>query len=141
SAVVVATVDIVEVSGLSYQVSVSKGGRLLLRPDTWQLRPGYLAGPLGFEPRQSAPKALDLPLVDGPVKRSDWLIAVQLSFNNCRLTTVFYPATIESIQNSSPILLARQRTGRHRLQALLPQTAGRLCGVGWRPEQPVQGRP
>src|SRR5882724_9995893 len=26
----------------------------------------YLAGPLGFEPRQSAPKALDLPLVDGP---------------------------------------------------------------------------
>src|SRR6266852_1746061 len=32
-----------------------------------------LAGPLGFEPRQSAPKALDLPLVDGPVKRSDWL--------------------------------------------------------------------
>src|SRR6476646_9912176 len=26
-----------------------------------------LAGPLGFEPRQSAPKALDLPLVDGPV--------------------------------------------------------------------------
>ena len=27
----------------------------------------YLAGPLGFEPRQSAPKALDLPLVDGPV--------------------------------------------------------------------------
>src|SRR6266852_7795706 len=33
----------------------------------------FLAGPLGFEPRQSAPKALDLPLVDGPVKRSDWL--------------------------------------------------------------------
>src|SRR5208282_5430590 len=28
---------------------------------------GFLAGPLGFEPRQSAPKALDLPLVDGPV--------------------------------------------------------------------------
>src|SRR5215470_15474320 len=28
----------------------------------------FLAGPLGFEPRQSAPKALDLPLVDGPVK-------------------------------------------------------------------------
>ena len=26
-----------------------------------------MAGPLGFEPRQSAPKALDLPLVDGPV--------------------------------------------------------------------------
>src|SRR5438445_10748614 len=29
----------------------------------------FLAGPLGFEPRQSAPKALDLPLVDGPVNR------------------------------------------------------------------------
>jgi hypothetical protein len=28
--------------------------------------PMNLAGPLGFEPRQSAPKALDLPLVDGP---------------------------------------------------------------------------
>src|SRR5262249_55641128 len=27
-----------------------------------------LAGRLGFEPRQSAPKALDLPLVDRPVK-------------------------------------------------------------------------
>ena len=26
-----------------------------------------LAGRLGFEPRQSAPKALDLPLVDRPV--------------------------------------------------------------------------
>jgi hypothetical protein len=30
-------------------------------------RQQHLAGPLGFEPRQSAPKALDLPLVDGPV--------------------------------------------------------------------------
>jgi hypothetical protein len=30
--------------------------------------PINLAGPLGFEPRQSAPKALDLPLVDGPKK-------------------------------------------------------------------------
>jgi hypothetical protein len=30
-----------------------------------------LAGPLGFEPRQSAPKALDLPLVDGPVLIAD----------------------------------------------------------------------
>src|SRR5438552_5042094 len=29
----------------------------------------FLAGPLGFEPRQSAPKALDLPLVDGPVEQ------------------------------------------------------------------------
>jgi hypothetical protein len=29
----------------------------------------FLAGPLGFEPRQSAPKALDLPLVDGPVNQ------------------------------------------------------------------------
>src|SRR5215813_782695 len=29
-----------------------------------------LAGRLGFEPRQSAPKALDLPLVDRPVKQT-----------------------------------------------------------------------
>src|ERR1700733_6853005 len=36
----------------------------LLRTENWQLV--HLAGPLGFEPRQSAPKALDLPLVDGP---------------------------------------------------------------------------
>ena len=34
----------------------------------------HLAGPLGFEPRQSAPKALDLPLVDGPV--AYWLPTV-----------------------------------------------------------------
>ena len=32
-----------------------------------------LAGPLGFEPRQSAPKALDLPLVDGPVNSASLL--------------------------------------------------------------------
>src|SRR5512146_2529226 len=31
----------------------------------------FLAGRLGFEPRQSAPKALDLPLVDRPVRISD----------------------------------------------------------------------
>src|SRR5437667_8608281 len=39
----------------------------------------FLAGPLGFEPRQSAPKALDLPLVDGPVEQlltvGSWLSA------------------------------------------------------------------
>src|SRR5215475_6957157 len=28
----------------------------------------FLAGRLGFEPRQSAPKALDLPLVDRPIR-------------------------------------------------------------------------
>jgi hypothetical protein len=32
-----------------------------------------LAGRLGFEPRQSAPKALDLPLVDRPVRRRFYL--------------------------------------------------------------------
>ncbi len=37
-----------------------------------------LAGPLGFEPRQSAPKALDLPLVDGPVK------SLSISIADCR---------------------------------------------------------
>src|ERR1700744_1824847 len=31
-----------------------------------------LAGRLGFEPRQSAPKALDLPLVDRPVTTLLW---------------------------------------------------------------------
>jgi hypothetical protein len=30
----------------------------------------FLAGRLGFEPRQSAPKALDLPLVDRPVQHT-----------------------------------------------------------------------
>src|SRR4029077_10934942 len=42
--------------------------------ENWQLRAGFLAGPLGFEPRQSAPKALDLPLVDGPVPIVDLLV-------------------------------------------------------------------
>src|SRR4029077_2043124 len=39
----------------------------LLATRHWPLTTAFLAGPLGFEPRQSAPKALDLPLVDGPV--------------------------------------------------------------------------
>src|SRR5215469_4350891 len=41
--------------------------RRVRSPDLQMTRsPDGLAGPLGFEPRQSAPKALDLPLVDGP---------------------------------------------------------------------------
>ena len=43
---------------------------LLLKPDPSSgPRLDILAGRLGFEPRQSAPKALDLPLVDRPVMR------------------------------------------------------------------------
>src|SRR5271154_4170986 len=38
--------------------------------------PDTLAGRLGFEPRRSAPKALDLPLVYRPVKRSPALQSV-----------------------------------------------------------------
>src|SRR5229473_5288051 len=70
--------------------------RYWLRPTTKDRRPTtvFLAGPLGFEPRQSAPKALDLPLVDGPVKRSAWRIALQLSFKSGRST----------IENQSRIL-------------------------------------
>jgi hypothetical protein len=41
----------------------------------------FLAGPLGFEPRQSAPKALDLPLVDGPVELT--IYEVRFSIENC----------------------------------------------------------
>jgi hypothetical protein len=40
---------------------------LLLLPTTDRRSLTTLAGRLGFEPRQSAPKALDLPLVDRPV--------------------------------------------------------------------------
>src|SRR6266404_5005950 len=42
-------------------------GSAFLRAKNREPRAAFLAGPLGFEPRQSAPKALDLPLVDGPV--------------------------------------------------------------------------
>src|ERR1019366_2087864 len=74
SAVVVATVDIVQVSGVSvsvasYQLPVASS-LLSLATGNWRLATAFLAGPLGFEPRQSAPKALDLPLVDGPVNQS-----------------------------------------------------------------------
>jgi hypothetical protein len=58
-----------KLSSLSYQHSATyvpetstnklKAGRVLTAYS--------LAGRLGFEPRQSAPKALDLPLVDRPV--------------------------------------------------------------------------
>src|ERR1700690_239718 len=77
---VVATVAIGSV--LSSRLSVFSLGApaSLLRTENWQLKTGFLAGPLGFEPRQSAPKALDLPLVDGPVH--DRRIALQLSFNH-----------------------------------------------------------
>src|ERR1700690_3961834 len=73
SPVVVATVAIGSV--LSSRFSVLGFGAPVsrLRIGTWQLRTGYLAGPLGFEPRQSAPKALDLPLVDGPRCTINWL--------------------------------------------------------------------
>src|SRR5580693_5669341 len=119
SAVVFSAVVAVVATVLIVSVLSSRFSALGCGAPVSELRTGSLAGPLGFEPRQSAPKALDLPLVDGPVKRSDWRIALQLSFNNCCLTTVFYSATTESIENSFPIMLARQRAGRHRLQPLL----------------------
>src|SRR5208282_4403817 len=65
SAVVVVVATVAIVSVLSSRFSVLGCGAPVS-----QLRTGFLAGPLGFEPRQSAPKALDLPLVDGPVKQS-----------------------------------------------------------------------
>src|SRR5580698_5369132 len=63
--------------------SQSRGSSVLLRTENWQLRTDFLAGPLGFEPRQSAPKALDLPLVDGPVVVVDFglLIETRASIN------------------------------------------------------------
>src|SRR5208337_1892148 len=94
-----------------------------LRTENRELRPVFLAGPLGFEPRQSAPKALDLPLVDGPVKPSadcTSIVVQSLSYNNRKST----------IKKLFPIILARQRTCRHRLQPLLPQTASCLRGIG-----------
>src|ERR1035437_98782 len=65
AAVVVATVAIVSVLSSRFSVLGFGAPASLLRTENWQLRTGFLAGPLGFEPRQSAPKALDLPLVDG----------------------------------------------------------------------------
>src|SRR5690242_13999437 len=75
----------------------------------------FLAGPLGFEPRQSAPKALDLPLVDGPV--IDGLLvepragARTLSVNNPKST----------IKNSRPVRPPLQRHRGLRRPALLPE--------------------
>jgi hypothetical protein len=75
----------------------------------------FLAGPLGFEPRQSAPKALDLPLVDGPVGQFQLLIydfrlktgQLLLSINNQKST----------IENLRPVLPSRQRGRDPRLNS------------------------
>jgi hypothetical protein len=67
------------------------------------------------------------------------IVVQQLSFNNC-----LYPSHQQSnsaIQNSLPILRARQRPGRHCPKARPPHTARRINGLGWRPEQPIQSRP
>src|SRR6202007_2527283 len=74
--------------------------------------PLILAGPLGFEPRQSAPKALDLPLVDGPVRT-----ITKLSIANYRLSVYvdFQSATgnwQSSIPKFLPVLRARQSSRR-----------------------------
>src|SRR4029077_4431129 len=45
-----------------------------------------LAGPLGFEPRQSAPKALDLPLVDGPTFNLLKLVALASDYGDHQIT-------------------------------------------------------
>src|ERR1035437_6428730 len=150
SAVVVATVDIVQVSGVSvsvasYQLPVASS-LLSLATGNWRLATAFLAGPLGFEPRQSAPKALDLPLVDGPVQQfavCTSIVVQPLSINNRRLTTAFQQQPCNNrkstIQNSLPTLRARQRTGRHGLKPLLSHTVCRFRGAGRRPEQPVKG--
>src|ERR1039458_10096807 len=146
SAVVVATVAIVSVLSSRFSVLGFGAPASLLRTENWQLRTGFLAGPLGFEPRQSAPKALDLPLVDGPVQQfavCTSIVVQPLSFNNRRLTTAFQQQPCNNrkstIQNSLPTLRARQRTGRHGLKPLLSQTVCRFRGAGRRPEQPVKG--
>jgi hypothetical protein len=51
--------------GQGSELSLDIGRRSFAKNE--RLTTDFLAGPLGFEPRQSAPKALDLPLVDGPV--------------------------------------------------------------------------
>src|ERR1017187_753642 len=143
-----ASVGVTKVAIIGSQFSVLSlwGSASSLRTENWQLRPGFLAGPLGFEPRQSAPKALDLPLVDGPVKQfavCTSIVVQPLSFNNRRLTTAFQQQPCNNrkptIQNSFPILRARQRASRQGLKPLLSQTVCRFRGAGRRPEQPVKG--
>src|SRR5947208_3978355 len=78
----------------------------------------FLAGPLGFEPRQSAPKALDLPLVDGPVcdfrfaildfrlrSPSSPVIIRQSEISNLTFSTRSFPSTSAWLACSSPTLL------------------------------------
>ena len=70
-----------------------------------ELTTGFLAGPLGFEPRQSAPKALDLPLVDGPAPPT-------LTIFNCRLKDCLINAQPTTADRQSKIFcqyLARFR--------------------------------
>lgn len=83
-----------------------------------------MAGPLGFEPRQSAPKALDLPLVDGPVEQ---LLASRLLLLGSRLSLLVFRCLLLASrilalarnEKLFPIFLARQRYCGDCLQALL----------------------
>jgi hypothetical protein len=69
-------------------------------------RSWFLAGPLGFEPRQSAPKALDLPLVDGPV-------------NQCQVSSFLF-----QVKPCARIILWKLETGNWKLSPVLPSRQG-----------------
>src|SRR5947207_13901904 len=96
-------------------------------------RTAFLAGPLGFEPRQSAPKALDLPLVDGPVK---------LLATSCELRANSACSQLRAHRSQlPPILPPRQRARDHRARAMSRYRSCFGCRFLARSKQAVNCRP
>src|ERR1700745_3267512 len=104
-----------------------------------------MAGPLGFEPRQSAPKALDLPLVDGPVTT---VSSFQFRVSSTTLS-IFVARGLVCVHSKLetrnlklfPILRAGQRDRRPGRNAFFSHARGSLCGASPGSEQPIQRRP
>src|ERR1700756_5053774 len=101
-----------------------------------------MAGPLGFEPRQSAPKALDLPLVDGPITT---VSSFQFRVSSTTLS-IFVARALACVHSKLetrnlklfPILRARQRNRRLGWNTFFPQPRGSLFGASLGSEQPIQ---
>src|ERR1700757_4896527 len=103
-----------------------------------------MAGPLGFEPRQSAPKALDLTLVDGQVTT---VSSFQFRVSSTTLS-IFVARALACVHSKLetrnlklfPILRARQRNRRLGRNAFFSQPRGSLFGASPGSEQPIQRR-
>ena len=101
----------------------------------------HLAGRLGFEPRQSAPKALDLPLVDRPktlevLRRRPFFVACSALVFREQRTTIY-----EQPLHRLPVLRPRQGRGRDRRDRLGLERRYRLHRGRLAREQPVHRGP